>query len=536
MENITLYSHNNNLETFPYNNYYTPIQLKLPLVFDEIIDINDSVCTFVNLMNEVDLRKYLVSSKKNRSGRAGYNPLTLLQVVLYAFQLRGYASTREIEDLCKNDIRFRYLLQYEKSIPSHMTINNFINNYLKDNIENIFIDIMNVLKQKDEINLDYAYIDGTKIEANANKYTWIWKQSCITNRNKLFKKITLLLESINKSKNYSFFNFETKDQYEITYIEEIFNTYINKTNIDSSLFIKGKGKRKIIGQKEYELFKQYLNKLKEYAIRIETCGEHRNSYSKTDKDATFMRIKKDYMGNDQLLPAYNLQYCICNEYIVCLDVNQYASDTDCFVPLMDKFHRLYNKYPTYPVADAGYGSYNNYLYCEEKGMEKYMKFSTYKKETKDKEYINNPFRPLNFRTNEKGNLVCPNNKEFIKKYDKAIKGNKYGRTEEIYECVDCSDCPLKNKCTKAQGNRMIKLNKELTKIHQEVLDNLNSEKGIILRMNRSIQAEGAFGILKQDRGYRRIVRKSLIKVTLEAYLIAIGYNIYKYHNKKVRIK
>ena len=166
-----------------------------------------------------------------------------------------------------------------------------------------------------------------------------------------------------------------------------------------------------------------------------------NTHSKTDNDATFMRIKRDYMCNDQLLPAYNVQIGVADEYIAVVDVNSHRSDMECFVPLMEKFKKYYGFYPKYPIADAGYGSLNNYIYCQEHGMEKYMKFTMYKKETKDKEYRENPFRAVNFKTNGDGNLICPNNKKFIFAYRKPIKGNKYGREEKIYKCEDCSGCP-----------------------------------------------------------------------------------------------
>lgn len=113
-----------------------------------------------------------------------------------------------------------------------------------------------------------------------------------------------------------------------------------------------------------------------------------------------MRMKKDYMGNDQLLPGYNIQFGVCDEYIAVYDVKQYASDMDCFKPLMEKFHRIYGKYPEYPVTDAGYGSFNNYLYCEEHGMGKYMKFTMYEKESKNIKYHNDPYRAVNFRIDE----------------------------------------------------------------------------------------------------------------------------------------
>jgi len=214
------------------------------------------------------------------------------------------------------------------------------------------------------------------------------------------------------------------------------------------------------------------------------------------------------------------------------DVMQYASDTDCFQPLMERFYGIYRKYPEYPVADAGYGSFNNYLYCEEHGMKKYMKFTKFKKECEDKNYRENPYRAVNFPVNEKGNLVCPNNKEFHYVYSRPVKGNKHGRTEEYYQCEDCANCPHKEKCCKCEGNRTVRINAELTKIHKEVLSNLNCVHGALLRMNRSIQAEGAFGTIKWNRAYTRARRRGLKGVILEIAMISCGFNLHKYHLKQ----
>ena len=179
------------------------------------------------------------------------------------------------------------------------------------------------------------------------------------------------------------------------------------------------------------------------------------------------------MGNEQLLPAYNLQAAICDGYIAVIDVKQYSSDMECFVPLMEKFHKTYGHYPKYPVADAGYGSYNNYIYRED------------------------PYRIVNFKKDSNGNLVCPNGRRFIFKYSRHIKRNKYERTEEIYECEDCTGCLYREACyKKKEGNRTARLNKELTSMHEEVIENLESIHGALLRMNRSIQSEGTFGIIK----------------------------------------
>ena len=202
---------------------------------------------------------------------------------------------------------------------------------------------------------------------------------------------------------------------------------------------------------------------------------------------------------------------------------------------MEKYYQLYHRYPKYPTADAGYGSFNNYLYCQEHGMEKYMKFTMFDKETKDRKYHDNPYRAVNFKTNENDKLVCPAGKEFNYKFSRHVRGNKYGRTEEIYECENCEGCPHKEKCCpKASGNRRIQMNRELTAIHKEVLGNLNSIHGALLCMNRSIQSEGTFGIIKWDRSYKRVYRRGLESVILEFYLISIGFNLYKFHNKSKR--
>ncbi len=170
-------------------------------------------------------------------------------------------------------------------------------------------------------------------------------------------------------------------------------------------------------------------------------------------------------------------------------------------------------------------------------MEKYMKFTMFEKETKDKNYRDNPYRSVNFKVDESGNLICPNNKKMIFSHTRHVRGNKYGRTEEVYQCEDCSGCPHKDKCCpRATGNRSIQLNRELTAIHEEVINNLCSIQGALLCMNRSIQAEGTYGSIKWNRSYKRAYRRGIESIILEFYLISCGFNMYKYHNRRQRIK
>jgi len=520
----------NNLNT---SKYVTTKQLKLPLDLERIIDISDPVYTFSEVIDHIDLNKFFAGGNC-KMGRPRCDCEKLLKVVLFAFAENGYCSLRTIEKFCKTDIRYMWLLD-DMPAPTFATFGNFIKKDLNSSIDDIFKAINEYIFDKDNVDLSHIYIDGTKIVANANRYSWVWKKSCITNRDKVFLKVSTLLDDMSSDVIGLGVHFEKRTEYAIEYLEQILELYKSTLKIDTETFTSGRGHRKSLYQRKYQKLEDYIIRLKKYAKSIEICGDTRNSYSKTDQGATFMRLKSDYMGNDQLLPAYNLQLGICDEYIAVADVKQYASDMDCFAPLMDSFNDIYGKYPKYPVADAGYGSYNNYLFCEEHGMEKYMKFTMFAKETGNKKYHNNPYRAVNFKKDENGLPVCPNDKSFIFKCSKPVKGNKYGRTEEIYECESCEGCPFKQDCApKASGNRSIRMNRELTSIHEEVINNLNSIQGALLRMNRSIQSEGTYGIIKWDRSYTRAYRKGLESVILEIKLISCGFNLYKYHNKKKR--
>ena len=362
----------------------------------------------------------------------------------------------------------------------------------------------------------------------------MWKKSCLTSISREFEKITKTFQDANETVlQYLGLKLGVREEYTAEYLSEILEEFLKVTGMNQEEFVHGSGRRKTAGQRLYERIDDSRKKLKGYREKVDICGDKRNSFSKTDHDATFMRVKKDYMGNDQLLPAYNVQMGVCDGYIAVYGVYQYASDSDCFQPLIEEFKRRYHKYPKYPVADAGYGNLNNYLYCQEHGMEKYMKVPMYEKETKDKKYRDDPYRAVNFRVNEAGRLVCPNNKEFLFLRTEPVKGNQYGRTVELHQCEDCSGCPHRAKCHKSGSDRIIRLNYELTSIHKEVLDNLNSIHGALLRMNRSIQSEGTYGEIKANRGYERFRRRGINKAILEIALISCGFNLHKYHLSKL---
>ena len=511
----------------------SPTQGIIPAFLTDFLNICDPVVVFDEIMKGIEIEKYL-RPIENRIGRPRYNPVRILKVILFGFMDGGYASLRELEDRCRYDIRYKYLMEQE--IPSYRTFGHFIKDYLEDNVEELFLMINKELFERDGVDLEHLYIDGSKYEANANKYSWVWKKASEKSRYKLYGKITELLEQMNLELQCYGLEIKTNTEYVPEYLEQILQQYRRVLGIDPEKIHRGRGHHKTAQQRNYEELRKYTDKLRTYTEQLRICGDKRNSYSKTDHDATFMRMKRDYMGNDQLLPAYNVQIGVADEYIAVMDVQQYRSDMDCFVPLIEKFHRYYGIYPRYPVADAGYGSYNNYLYCLEHGMEKCMKFPLYKKITTDEKYRDDPYRAENFRIDDDGNMICPNGKKMIFSHRENIKGNQYGRQNEVYRCEDCSGCMHADRCKKTDNNRTIRLNEELTSIHREVLNNLESIHGAFLRMNRSIQAEGTFGIMKYDRWYKRTVRRGLKSVMAEMFLVSIGHNLYKYCNKRTKLR
>ena len=313
------------------------------------LDICDPVLTFDRFMGEIELEKYLKNIPQHDTGRLRYDPVSMLKTVLFGFMANGYISLRELEDQCKINLRFMYLMDYQA--PSYRTFGYFINQVLADSIEEIFQDINKKIFETEHVDLQHLYIDGSKFEANANKYSWVWKKATEKSRYRLFGKITTLFEEINEELSCTGMKLCINSEYAPEYLKEAAEQYAEVWQINEAMFVHGRGHRKTTQQRHYEKLKEYAAKLEEYVEKIKICGEDRNSYSKTDHSATFMRIKTDYMGNDQLLPAYNVQVGVADEYIAVVDVNQYRSDMDCFIPLMNKFYTTYGFYSKYPVAD-----------------------------------------------------------------------------------------------------------------------------------------------------------------------------------------
>lgn len=517
----------NNMQS-NYNNYYNAYQLSLPLDLSLKIDKDDEVVSFLKALEGVNLNKYLKRSE--RRGRKGYDNVMLLKAILFA-RMTGECSLRNLESLCKHDIRFMYIMQ--EQTPSFMAFERLINNYLVHDIDDIFFDITENIGDLMNIDRDRQYTDGTKIEADANKYSFVYKKRIVNAREKLYQKITEAIVSLNMKKGFSFSYHYFYCAQEIGYIVQYLMEIMVNNGID---FVYGKGKRRTDIQRYYDMFLGYYTKLSEYEYWMDIIGE-RNSCSKTDHDATMCATKIDYYCNTGLSrPCYNVQIAVSNGVIVNADLFQRPGDTKTFIPFMERYHKYTGRYPQYPMADAGYGSYENYMYCLTHGMSLYMKYNMYAKKN-EPEFRKKIYNPLNWETDEKGYKICPKGHIFnqIESEENKTEGEYLRIIQKMTSTESCEGCPSRKECYKSEKERRI-ISKDvvLNEFYEEVDRNLSTEFGKELKKQRSIQVEGAFGVIKQDMRYVRFRRRGLKNAKMEFLILCLGYNLMKYH--KYRLK
>lgn len=497
-------------------------KMQLTFSFDlaNNFDMDDEVFLVHNIIEEMNLN-FLDSAYSSRGRKPVAGPKTMLKILVFAYLNRKY-SARDIEDACKYDLRFRWLLDNGKT-PDHVTINRF-RNRIYPFMEEILNQLINLLIGQGEIDLKSIYIDGTKIEANANRYTFVWKKSILKYQEKLIQKI---LEYFHISKDMS-----SKDCKKLVLTES--NSIRNACKSKNIIFVYGKGKRKSEEQKKYEMLKEWLDKLNTYEEHLNILGE-RNSYSKTDNDATFMRLKDDHMRNGQLKPAYNVQCATNGGYVIDIKGFSNPADMRTLVPFMDDLLAKYETKINRVVADSGYESEQNYLYLKEKQIEAFIKPSNYemKKIGKYKSDISRKENMIYCDADDY--YICANNKKL--EFEKIIyRKNNYGFKSEsrVYLCKDCLNCNYSNKCIKFKnksGLKRIYVSERFEGLRRKSEENIITKEGIAERLNRSIQAEGIFSYIKSGMRYLRFRHRSKNKIITEMKLLSLAINIRKLSNK-----
>ena len=456
------------------------------------------------------------TKKKYYAGRHPYNPYRLFATIIYGFSKHS-GSVREIEESIKYDIRFMYLMEQER--PSYVTISSFLNNVVVPHQNEIFSKIISSIIRYFDIDIDDVFLDGTKFEANANKYKFVWKPTAF--HKKLNQNIKLLLEKYN-------ILLPSKDNFTSKEIGEYLNILLGKAKeqgLDLFEIKIGKGHKTIQIVKDIKLLNSYLNKMLEYEEKEEICGD-RNSYYKTDVDATAMCLKEDYYSGlgSNMHAGYNVQLMVSKGFILAYYVGQERNDFYEFIPTIERFYTNYGFYPKRLCADSGYGSLTNYRYLKEHSIENYVKYNMWRNDVSG---LNVDY----FYFNEHHQLICLNNK-VAKETDNYNGRHSHSKSNKFYVIENCRRCKYKELCfipikNKKTFVRVFETNEEMYRYKKEARENLLSTKGIEMRVNRSSQVEGTFGIIKQDMNYERIRRRGITKVSAEIMLVCLGYVIRK---------
>ena len=489
-----------------------------PPSLDELIPSNHVVRIVSAVIDRLDISGIL--STYRGGGNSCFDPRMMLKVLIYAY-LNNVYSSRKIERMLAENICFMWLSGMSR--PDYRTINYFRGKRLKTGIDGVFTQVVELLHQEGLVTLNVQYIDGTKVESSANKYTFVWRKSVEKYDSKLKQKTDALLKQIEEK--YAIECEEDTSAGELTV--EDFSERLERLSekIDESEISRQEA-RTIKKIKE-----ESIPKMEEYREHLEIMGE-RNSYSKTDHDATFMRMKEDHMMNGQLKPGYNVQISTENQFITHYGIYQRPTDTLTYITYQKAFRDRYGRFSDSNVADSGYGSEENYKFMTDNGIAPYVKFNMFHVEQK-KKYSDNPFLPQNLYYNEKDNYyVCPmgQHMDFVRE-EKRYTESGFEQTVSIYMARRCHGCPLRAKCHKAKGNRIIEVNHRLNAYKDMVRSLLTSEEGLMHRSRRPIEPEAVFGQLKANGMFKRFRLKGLSGTGIEFGLKAIAHNLMKLSNK-----
>ena len=503
-------------KNIPFKPYIQNQLHLLPPSLDQLIAENHPVRVVNDVIEKLDIDSLLKSYKGG--GTTSYHPRMLLKVLVYSY-LSNIYSSRKMEQGLKENIHLMWLSGMSQ--PDHNTINRFRTERLKGVIKKVFSEIVLLLVGSGHISLKEAYTDGTKIEANANKYTFIWGNAIKTSKERIVKQLEELWAHGQKVAHE-----ELKDTTPITF-EEISAEKVKATVDQIQQAIADKPVDKKVKQKLKYASKHWPENLEKYQQQSELL-EGRNSASKTDPQATFMRMKEDHMKNGQLKPGYNLQLSTNNQYITCYSLHQCSTDYPAFIPHFEEFETLYGMLPDTVTADAGYGSEQNYQYLHNKGIEGYVKYNYFEQEQKGKRKAAAFHHSSLYYNKEKNTFTCPMGQtmNFIGER-KRTTDNGFIQTYQKYQAQNCNNCPLRSSCHTQKGNRIIEVNHTLEQYKEIARANLLSEKGIAHRKQRVKDTEPVFANIKQNKNFRRFNLRGLLKVEIEAGLIAIAHNLKK---------
>lgn len=507
----------------------------LPASYEDVIEEKHLVRVVNAAIEKIDLRALLRRYKGG--GRSSFHPKMMLKVLVYAYTQKIYSS-RKIAKALRENIHFMWISGGNR--PDFRTINAFRSSRLKPVIEEVFAEVLGHLIESGHVKMENYFVDGSKIEADANKHKVVWAKQNKNYRERVVKQIEGLFEQIEAE------NDAEQEIYGDGDLEELGENSIEEVNserlrermeeLNRRLQEKVQEEGESWGPKKKALRKMAMDclpRLERYEKQEQTLAG-RGSYAKTDEDASCLRMKED-RGAEKAWPkpAYNVQIGTEGQYIVGYSVHQQAGDTTCLIPHLEGVRSGLKRLPKRIVSDAGYGSEENYAYLERYGIENYLKYNTFYQEThryRDPAILRkHQFRAENFGYDaEKDQFICPGEKRLhFKDTSRHKTDNGYESERRNYECQDCEGCPLKPQCSQTKGNRKIRISLRLLEYRRRAKENLTSEKGQRLRSARSTEVETVFGHLKHNMGFRRFHLRGLEKVKTEWGILSIAHNMQK---------
>ncbi len=457
-------------------------------------------------------------------GAPAYDPVMLLKVVLFSYA-QGVYSSRKIAKATGQDLHVMWLCGLQPI--SHNTINRFRSARIQPVFEAIFAEMIEMLAQAGYVDLSTYFLDGTKIEANANKYTFVWTKNTIRYTGNLQAKIRDHLAQVD----------QLNDEEEALAPQD-------PKSIDSAELkrIAAKVNQRLVDHPKDQALKktsrllesEWAQKLDRYETQTEIAG-NRGSYSKTDTDASFMRMKDDHMGNGQLKAAYNIQAGTSGQFIIDATVHNRPGDTACAIEHLEHVKEQFGVLPRTVVADAGYGSEHNYKYLEDEGVTALVKHNEFFRESKNKAWREDPFRVGNWPHNPPDDTyTCPAGRSLFYARDKHSTSDLgYVSSSRLYKSPTCQDCPLRGACIRSKNPDYVKIiavNPTATRYKTQASALLHHPSGSSLRKRRNTEIESVFGDIKANHHFTRFTLRGLHKTSLEFRWIAMGHNIRKIHH------
>ncbi|WP_215226860.1 IS1182 family transposase [Echinicola shivajiensis] len=497
---------------------YNPNQLMfLPPSLEELIPAHHPGRVVHQIIERIDLSE--VYSRYSENGCSSYHPKLLLKVLVYGY-LENCYSSRKLEKAVRENIVFMWLAGMQR--PDHHTINRFRSERLRNVIGDIFAQVVLLLHEEGLLDIKEVYTDGTKIEANANRYTFVWGKAVKKSKERISSQLQELWDYAGSVASAEL---GTEEPDFVNPSAGKVTQTIQKIN----QALEGKTVDKKVKQKLGYAQKNWPAKLEEYAQKEEVLAG-RNSYSKTDLDATFMRMKEDHMRNGQLKPAYNLQLSTHGRFVVNYSLHPNPNDTLTLKPHLQQYHQHYGFYPSCCTADAGYGSEENYCFLEQNRIEAYVKYNTFHKELRQESKSKKVHGLLEnlYYDPQKDHYICP--------MGQAMKpsGESTGKTStgfvqhyRHYVAKNCQGCPLAATCRPGAGNKTLRVNTRLQQQKSRARKRLTSEQGIQKRKQRATDVEPVFADFKHNKGRARFMLRGAEKVAIETGLIAIAHNLAK---------